>query len=294
MPTGTVTLPAVKRPPWLWLKLLALALALIGLVMLRVPGAVREYVYVLFREIVRGQVILSTRNMDTISDQHFLIRYEPSDAADARMILHTADKFYAPVTRDFGLRIGQRIPIIVYPTRASLNASFGWPASESAMGVYWAGVIRVLSPRAWVASDDPGEIKEAFESSGPVAHEMTHLVVDYITRGNVPRWLTEGLAQAEEKKLTGFRFDSPQGSLAQPLYHLAEMDRGFDQLPNQALAYRESLSAVDYMKKVYGDQAVHNILRVLGTGRDINRAMQSALGVDLKQFEQRWRQSIGH
>lgn len=294
MATGTVILPAPKRSPWFWLKLLALALALVSLVMLRVPGAVREYVYVLFREIVRGQVILSTRNMDTISDQHFLIRYDPSDAVDARMILQTADKFYTPVTRDFGLQPGQRIPIIVYPTRASLNASFGWPASESAMGVYWAGVIRVLSPRAWVASEDPREIKETFESSGPVAHEMTHLVVDYITRGNVPRWLTEGLAQDEEHKLTGFSFDSPQGSLKQVLYPLADMDRDFDQLPNQALAYRESLSAVEYMKKVYGDQAVHNILRALGEGRDINQAMQSALGVNLKQFEQRWHQFIGH
>jgi len=292
MNSAIAGLPEKKRPSRLWVKLFTVALALFGLIMLRVPGQIRGYVYGLFLDVMRGQLLLATRRMDSISDRHFIIRFQPSDAADARLVLDAAEKFYTPVTRDFGVSVRQKIPVIVYPDRAELNASFGWPASENAMGVYWVGGIRVLSPRAWVKSGDPAEIKNTFESSGPMAHELTHLVVDCITRGNVPRWLTEGLAQYEEYRLTGFRFDLPQGTLKQPLYPLADMDREFDRLPNQALAYRESLSAVEYMYRVYGTQRVHKILQQLGEGRSINEALYNVTGLRLEQFEQRWHQSL--
>lgn len=274
---------------WLGVKILAVALVLVLMLMVRAPGQLRGYIYDLFREIARAQVMFGTRNMLTLSGRHFIVRYQPEDAAHARLVLKTAEQFYHPVARDFHFSVKQRIPLIIHPTRESLNASFGWPASESAMGVYWAGVIRVLSPAAWVVAADAGQMEEVFISAGPVAHELTHLVVDYITRGNVPRWFTEGIAQYEEYKLTGFRFEGPEGSLEQPLYDFALMDRGFDRLPNQALAYRQSLSAVEYLVEVYGEESLHKILAVLGQGQDMDTAFKEVLGQDLHQFAGAWR-----
>ncbi len=269
---------------WFWLKILAVFVALVFVLVIRVPGQIRGYVYNIFREVARAQVMISTRHMLTLSDGHFVVRYYPGDADSARLVLKTAQELYPLVVRDFRFSSKKKIPLVVHPTRESLNASFGWPASESAMGVYWAGVIRVLSPTVWIDGRDPQQVEEIFVSTGPVAHELTHMVVDYITRGNVPRWFTEGIAQYEEYKITGFRLAKAGDFPEQQLYDFAEMERNFDRLPNQALAYWQSLAAVEYLVGVYGEESLHKILAALGRGRDMDGALQEVTGGDLEQF----------
>ncbi len=65
-------------------------------------------------------------------------------------------------------------------------------------GSIWAGLIRVLSPRAWMGDTPVSQQQQVFQSQGPVADEYTHLLVDYKTGGNYTLWLTEGLAQYAE------------------------------------------------------------------------------------------------
>jgi|OM-RGC.v1.007028948 hypothetical protein len=278
---------------WFWLKIMAVFVALVFVLVIRVPGQIRGYVYHIFREAARAQAMISTRHMLTLSDGHFLVRYYPGDADSARLVLKAAREFYPLVARDFRFSAGKKILLVVHPTRESLNASFGWPASESAMGVYWAGVIRVLSPRAWIDARDPQKVEEVFVGSGPVAHELTHLVVDYLTRGNVPRWFTEGVAQYEEYRLTGFRFAGTGDFAGQPLYDFGEMERNFDELPNQTLAYWQSLAVVEYLVEVYGEESLHKILAALGQGRDMNGALQQVTGRDLDRFAAGFRSWLG-
>nr|WP_243137458.1 peptidase MA family metallohydrolase [Desulfofundulus thermobenzoicus] len=275
-------------------KLLALVVLLTLMLCLRLSGQLRGYLYGVFREMARAQVMLSTRHWLTLSSPHFIVRYQPEDAGSARLVLKTAERFYEPVFRDFPVAPSGKIPLIIHPSRESLNAAFGWPASESAMGVYWAGVIRILSPADWVEAKDPAQVEEIFVSAGPVAHELTHLVVDYQARGNVPRWFTEGLAQYEEYKLTGFRFSAvPEDLSDRPPYSFTAMDRDFDRLPDQNLAYRQSFSAVEYLVAVYGEKSLHTILTKLGQGWDMERALQAVTGLDLEGFTTAWRQWAG-
>lgn len=156
------------------------------------------------------------------------------------------------------------------------------------MGVYWTGIIRVLSPNLWVMARDTAEYREVFMESGPMAHEFTHLVVDYLTKGNYTRWFTEGLAQYEEYKLTGFEFDDPGSSLNQPLYRLSEMDLAFDNLSNQSLAYRQSYLAVSYIAVEYGEESLKAILESLGKGNKMDRSFREVLGISLETFEENY------
>lgn len=284
-----------ERPRWWWLffKIAVTALAFSTALMVKTPGTLKGYVYGVFREAAKNTVVLKTWGMSSLDGERFVIKYQPGDEENARLVLEAADKFYQPVTEDFGLTVKNKIPIIVYPSREELNASFGWPANESAMGVYWAGVIRVLSPEVWISADNPQQVKEMFFNSGPMAHELTHLVVDYATRGNVPRWFTEGLAQYEEYRLTGFRFDNGQGFYGEKAYGFANMDKKFDSLPDQALAYRQSLSAVEYIVEFYGQESLHKIIRNLAGGAGMDRAVEQTLGMNLSEFEAKWRQWAG-
>lgn len=289
-----------------YLKFLKVKVFIIAVLILVISSIIftkssfKSYLYILYREIMRTQTLLSMRNQPVLAGEHFLVAFTAGDIENARLVLQTAEHFYQPVCKDFNTFLRHKIPVILYPTPKELSASFSWTASESTMGAYWAGIIRVLSPQGWLYASNSREKEKIFVSSGPMAHEVTHLVVDYIVKGNIPRWLTEGLAQYEEKKLTGFRFDYPD-FVNQPLYPVAKMDRGFDQLPDQMLAYRQSLSLVEYLHQVYGPESLKKILTALSQGKNINLALKEAGVVcpsspqknPLAQLESNWQAWLG-
>ena len=275
-------------------KLIGIAMAallLVAAVFMKLPVAIRSGTYMVFRETLKYKALVTTRDMETLNSEHFMVRYTAGNKRDAQLVLNTAEKFYQPIADKYGYDGRGKIPVIVYPSRPELNRNFGWPANESAMGVYWAGVIRVLSPNVWINETNAEEYRDVFINSGPMAHEFTHLVVDHISVGNCTRWFTEGLAQYEEYKLTGFEFNETEATLNQPLYQLKEMDTNFDNLPNQALAYRQSYLAVRYIAEVYGEQALKDILQGLAKNQKIEQAITGILGEGFDKFEanyQRW------
>ncbi len=255
----------------------------------RYPEMPRMLFYSFFREVAKAELNFTTRKWPTMEGKRFLVRYRPSDRNIAGLVLKTAEKYYPLVNQGVGYTPRGKILIVIYPNRETLNKSFGWDASESAMGVYWAGVIRVLSPNDWIRDATAGTQALVFRKSGPVPHEYTHLVVDYLTRGNYPRWLTEGVAQYVERDLTGFIFDDPAGNLGQKLYPFKEMDHNFDRLTNQSLAYQQSLAAVDYLVQTYGDHSMRALLVSLGQGRTLDRAFIKTTGQGLAEFEKNFR-----
>lgn len=270
------------------IKIIAAAFVLVVTLLCKLPASAKFYGYGVIRELIKLHTVIGTLNMEKATSRHFYVKFNPEDRVDVDMVLETAERFYYPVANDFGFAPRGRIPLIIYSSREELNRSFGWEANESAMGVYWAGTIRLLSPRAWIEEREPALVKETFVSSGPMAHELAHLMVDYLTGGNYPRWFTEGIAQYEEYKLTGFEFVDSAGSLKQPLYSMKSLTDDFDNLPNQSLAYRESLAAVRYIVYRYGESALLDLIKDLGKGEDFNRALKTVTGVDQYYFENQW------
>lgn len=257
---------------------------IIGLLFLLVlsikyPNLPKMMVYKVFREYVRFSMTWKTRHWQELAGNRFVLRFQPGDENVARMVLDTAEEALEPVNRFLKFNNEEKIPIIIYPDTLSLNRSFGWAANERAMGVYWAGVIRILSPNYWIKE---GDMTERFKSEGPMSHEYAHFVVDYITGGNYPRWLTEGIAQRVERSITGFEMEL---NGTQEIYPLSEMDKDFDLLPNQSAAYRQSLAMVDFLVSKYGEDILYRLLQELGKGETIDRAFEKSIGVDVKGFE---------
>lgn len=269
-----------------WLRGIAALMIVINALLLANWTVPKTYLYGVLRELAKANALYKTQNLLMLEGQHFVVRYEPENSGIAAMVLENAESIYQPIANAFGYQPKEKVNIIIYPTRAALNKSFGWEADESAMGVYWAGVIRVLAPDQWIDSADQQEMSRIFASDGPMAHEFSHLVIDYRTRGNYPRWLTEGLAQYQEYKLTGFRFTEPQGRLTGQLYAFKQMDKNFDYLPNQSLAYRQSLAAVQFLVEQYGDESLEKLLQELSAGVPLPKAIDSTIQLDLGSFEE--------
>ncbi|RJQ27367.1 MAG: hypothetical protein C4589_08350 [Peptococcaceae bacterium] len=267
--------------------LFLLALVPLFLFMLKTSGVARACGYRVVREVFKTYVLMSAWRLDSVAGEHFYVRFPSGKRSEAELVLKTAERFYHPVTGDLNFYPSFKIPIVLYSNKEDLNRSLGWGSGESAVGIYWAGVIKVLSPGAWISAPDDDLRKEIFVTNGPVAHELAHLAVDYLSGGNYPRWFTEGVAQYEEFKYTGFRFKG--GNLRRSLYSFARMSRDFDLLPDQSLAYQESFAVVCYIVAVYGEDSLRAIVENLGKGMEMGQAVKDVTGLDFETFEWEWR-----
>jgi hypothetical protein len=250
------------------------------------PVRARMLVYPLAREAAQAKLNYETRQLAAYETPHFIIKYAPADQAAVSMVAQAAEAAYQPVVAALGYAPRGKTLVVMYHDRSELNRNFGWSGDQSAMGVYWGGVIEVLSPQAWLKDGTAGE----YIRSGPMVHEYTHLVLDHMTGGNYPRWFTEGLAQYQEYRVNGYEWRTADNSLHGRLYSQAELDRDFDSLPSQALAYRESLAAVRYIAAVHGEGKLRQVIAALAAGQTMEKAVSGSLGMDYGTFAQAWPQ----
>lgn len=254
------------------------------------PLAVRNGAYQLYRAAAWQKVRWERRGMLAAGSGLVRVYHDGSDEQSADLVVALLEQYAAQVEQNYGYLNRQPVQVVIHPSRRSLAASMGWASGESALGVYWGGSIKLLSPSVWLTGKSQQEIESVYRQSGPVVHEYTHLVVDQMTSGNIPRWLTEGLAQVEEQRLTGYLW-LERGSAIKDgnLYALAQMGGDFDGLSNQPLAYHQSYTMARYLLESEGQQQVNRVLRELGTGYTLDQALERVTGSTLAEFEDNWR-----
>ncbi len=241
------------------------------------------------RAFVAQETNWETADFKQTETEHFQIKYLQVDGDYVEVIGQTAEDAYVQVSDIFGSKPDYKTTIIIYPDSSSLAKSFGWDKDEKAMGVYWAGTIRLLSPQQWI--NGTTNWQQIFASEGPMYHEFAHLLVDDITKGNYSRWFTEGIAQHVEKKLTGFEFVEPSSEQSSGYYEFAVLNKNFDEL-DQQIAYWESLQVVEYLVDNYGEESLLDILNYLGEGNSMEDAVYKSLGIDYMMFESNFLQSL--
>ncbi|MDD4601217.1 hypothetical protein SDC9_03993 [bioreactor metagenome] len=264
-----------------------LALIFAAVVLLQIPARSQEWLYPLVRKATVAKIDYETRQLAVRETDHFIIKFEPTDADMVDMVATAAEESYKPVTAALGHVPDRKTMIIMYPNRTELRKAFGWSGDQNAMGVYWGGVIQLLSPHAWMKE---GDSVEEFIHSGPMVHEFTHLVFDYMTNGNYSRWFTEGLAQYVEYKANKYEWITANNRFDLELFTMQELDDDFDNLPNQALAYRQSLAAVRYIAEVHGEDKLGQVIQELKAGRSMDRAISNSLGMDYTAYDKAWRE----
>lgn len=246
------------------------------------------YINSLVREWNKRYIFWETRSAEAVEGEHFTVLHRGA-SDDARLVLAAAEEFYPRVARDLGVEVPDRTPVLLYRDMEALNRSFGWSGNVGTMGVYWAGSIRVLAPRSWIGGAGAAEREAVFMHSGPMAHEITHLFVDYLTRGNCPRWFNEGVAQYEEYRLTGFRFAEADAFDPARAYSLEDLGR-FDALEDQDRAYHQAFSIVSLLVERQGWDAARGVLADLGMGRSFDTALKDNTGYGQAALMDAWRE----
>ena len=111
-----------------------------------------------------------------------------------------------------------------------------------------------------------------------------------------PRWLNEGLAvylsEGNGTRSTETRSRTPSMTTrsSRSTGSSGQFPRTFERF---FLAYAESVSAVDYLIRTHGRDALVQLIRSYAEGRTDDEAFRDALGVDVEAFGEAWMQDIG-
>jgi len=179
--------------------------------------------------------------------------------------------------------------VVLHPSPGDLARGVGQGAGFDAAGTYHRGVIRLVSAAFWTGGGPDPALAAC--CVGPAAHELAHWVADVVSRGNLPRWFSEGVAQWVEARLAG-GLGPPARPAAGRAYSVLALHWAFGRLPDQDLAYYQAWQFVELLAAAGGPEAVGEVLFRLGRGEPLDRAVAASAGVSFRELERRWRQSV--
>jgi len=212
--------------------------------------------------------------------RHFTVRFEGrEDPALVWTLLERLESACRDVGRQLGAFPGSRVPVVLY-TNGEFPAHAAVP--HWAQGLF-DGQIRLAV--SWAALHEASLDKT-------LRHEYTHALVHARTGGNVPTWLSEGLAVVSENRAA----DEP-GEIMRKAWHLIplhDLHGSFLTLPSTQvpLAYAESEAAVRYLLARHGEAAVRALLTRLGEAQDFATAIRDVTGGTYAEFQSAWMRSI--
>jgi hypothetical protein len=264
------------------MRLIIIAIiAVLSTVFFVYPTATKAYVYAPCRYVYTQFILWKTSDWHTVNTSQAVIRYGLADKDDAVIVGEDAETAINKINKELNFEPKGKTLFVIYPDGMSLARSFGWDSDAGAMGVYYGGVIRLLSPKLWVKPVAGQTFLQTFEQEGPILHEYVHLVIDNKTNGNYTRWFTEGLAQYYEDKFLGNVDNHP--SIKAP-YELSDMGDKFDSLQDQQWAYAQSYLMVKNMMQNYGSKKMDVFIKDLGRGEGFSSAFKKTYGITLEDF----------
>jgi Tol biopolymer transport system component len=235
----------------------------------------------------KNKVQYDTFDWRFIQSEHFDVYFAPGAERIAEFCAETAEASLRKVENSFNYRLEGRVTIVTYRSHNGFeqtNVSSEIP-EESVGGFTEFMKNRVVIP-----------FTGNYESFRHVIHhELTHAVnmrmfygtgfqsiLTGVATSNVPLWFTEGLAEYESRggwdvEADMFMRDATISGYLPPIDFLG----GY-------LAYKGGQSVFYYMDRKYGPEKVSEFIGKVKSARDVNRALKSSVGVDMKEFNREW------
>jgi len=123
-----------------------------------------------------------------------------------------------------------------------------------------------------------------------VKHEYTHAVLSALSKGRIPGWMDEGLAQwAEGEENPALRSTLKHYLQKSDPVPLNLLQGGFTKLEAKMVpaAYAQSLLAMQAMIKAYGIVKITNYLSLLRQDLEKDVAFETAFNIEPERFEQK-------
>lgn len=222
-----------------------------------------------------------------------LVRVHWVQGGDAfgRQALAIAEQAVGDAASLLGVRETQPIDFFVYADRSAFYDVLG-PAARENVGAAAFPDIRTVF--ANISTTDPNDPVVGIY----IPHELTHIVFGDATANPYHQplhWLNEGLAVYLSQGYDSGSRSSVEGAVSDhtlmPLTSLA------GQFPTQgdrfALAYDESVSAVDFLVRRFGRDALVKLIKSYTGGVSDDEAFEAGIGMDQSLFEVAWLSDLG-
>ncbi len=220
------------------------------------------------------------------------VRYTPQDADIAPAVAEYAARAYETVSGELGYASPRELTVLLFPSFADLEAFLPGIGPGRTIGVTWDGVVGVVSPASWGGMFGEEKGMDAFYRFNPLYHEITHFVLEESLPGGWPVWFSEGLAQLEEYRVTGYVWDEavsgvPVDTAAKRLALGVIGDAFLDPALINA-AYGKSLWAMERLEAEAGAGILQRLVPLLKGGREFEEALQSVSGLTYSEIDRQW------
>jgi tetratricopeptide (TPR) repeat protein len=208
----------------------------------------------------------------TLTNADFILRMSAHEAdvygAEALNLLERAR---TNLTRKYGLDLKIPTTVEIFPQQKDFAVrTFGIPGQEGYLGVCFGNVITANSPAI-----------RTMNWNSVLWHEFCHVITLNLTKNKMPRWLSEGISVYEER-----RAEPRWGEQMNPEYRemildgkmkpIDDMSSAFMAPPSGTylqFAYYQSSLVVEFLVERYGLDSLRAILKDLGEGKEINKAI---------------------
>jgi cellulose synthase operon protein C len=221
---------------------------------------------------------------ETIRDGDLVIRLHPDEAGVMREhVVQLARQSLDTLSKLHQFKPTGPILVEMFPKHDDFAVrTIGLPGFIGALGACFGRVVTLDSPRA----RPPGQ----FSWEATLWHEMAHVISLQMSNNRIPRWLSEGMSQFEERRARpewGRETEVPfaQALDAGKLPQLRDIQEGFNDPRMWSLLYHQSSLVVDHLIDTYGDQAWWRLLRAYGKGLETDAAFKEAFNVTLDDIQ---------
>ena len=227
----------------------------------------------------------------TASDELVRVHWYEGGRAFGERALGIATTAVVETSELLGVEEDEPIDFFVYADREAFYDALG-PATRENVGGQANSEIRTL-----FAHIPPSQLDDPWVEV-VIPHEMVHLVFDTAVQNPYhfpPRWLNEGLAtylsEGYDADKRGVVEEAVSDGSIIPLAGLT------GQFPTAGarflLAYAESVSAVDYLIRTYGQESLVTLITSYADGRSDDEAFEAAIGIDVTAFDAAWLADLG-
>jgi len=225
------------------------------------------------------------RNYALVKDEKFVLRMPPEEEEAFGRLLRTR------MAESIDLLQKKWSFTVAAPTYVSEFArqedfatrTIGLPGFP-ALGACFGQVVTLDSPRV----GPPG----MFLWSDVEHHELAHVVTLQLSKGRVPRWLTEGISVYEERKASKIWWRESERDVidaiaSDDVLTLKDINEAF-RGERVMYAYYQGGLMCEFIERDFGFDKLREMVRLYGEGLDTDAVVKKALGVLPSEFDKRF------
>ena len=226
----------------------------------------------------------------TVTTPNFVIRMHPSEAdVMERYLPDLMEDSWKVLSQKYGIVPASPVFVDSFHRADDFSVRSVGVAGLPALGVCFGGVITLLGPTSRPLS--------SFSWARTAWHEFAHVITLQQSKGQVPRWLTEGLSVDEEKARRSNWSREMERQLFDRYHNdrLLRMDainrafRGGDIM----FAYYQGGLIAEHLTMTRGFDVIPEMLRAFAEDRTTAEVFKDVLDLDLADYDRQFKEFVG-